>query len=291
MRSMTGFGTAEGKVGKGRLFVEVKSVNHRFTEFNIKIPNHMGVIESLLRGHLQNHFQRGKVDVYFKEKEPLFGESSFAVDFALAEKYRRALHSLYKKMRMPEKYDFLSVVGIDRLVRLEEPRGAYERLWTQIVKLVDAAALHVKKMQLKEGEHTRRDQDKHLAKVTGLIKRIRMQSERALNQSVERARRKVSGGQDIKNFDEQRFQMEVSLIGGRQDIAEELTRLESHIKQYSDLINLQEPVGRKLDFLLQEMNREANTIGAKASDALISQLVVDCKAELERLKEQVQNVE
>ena len=291
MRSMTGYGTAEGKVGKGRLFVEIKSINHRFSEYNVKIPPRMGVLESHIRRYLQPIFQRGKVDVYFKEKEPLFGGVEVSVDMEMARKYRKLLSRLEKELGVKCGDNFLEIVGLDRILHVKEHEGSYERLWGQIGGLIRRATENVISMQTKEGAHLMRDQEKRLTLIRGLVKKIRSQSARVLDQHFDRVRRKVSGGHEGGAVDEQRLQQEVAFLGGRQDIAEELTRLESHAKQYAGLMKKKEPVGRKLDFLLQEMNREINTIGSKAADASISQMVVDCKAELERLKEQIQNVE
>jgi len=290
MESMTGYGTAEGRVGKGRLFVEIKSVNHRFNEINVKIPPRMGVLESYIRKRLVDKFHRGKVDVFFKEKEPLFGGVNISLDTELARQYKRLLGKLRKDLAVDAKGDFVQVVGLDRILRVEEKEGSYERLWAQIARLIDRASSGVISMRSREGEHIKRDQRKRLEKVGILIRKIKKQSDAALGRHFDRLRRKVQGaaGQQV---DEQRLQAEVAYLGGRQDIAEELIRLGSHVKQYSNLVKSREPVGRKLDFLLQEMGREVNTIGAKASDARISQLVVDCKSELERLREQVQNVQ
>lgn len=288
---MTGYGAADGKVGRGRLYVEIKSVNHRFSEFNIKIPPRMGILESYIRRYLQPKFERGKVDIFVKEKTSLFGGVSVSIDTELAHKYHRLITKLRKDLGLPKDGDFLHVVGLDRIIHTEEQEGSYEKLWGPIKALFDRAASHVISMQMKEGEHTLKDQERRLFKVQSLVKKIGDQSARVLGQHYNRVRRKVAGAQESKNVDEQRLVQEVAFLGGRQDIAEELTRLASHAKQYDDLLHSKEPVGRKLDFLLQEMNREINTIGAKAADAKISQLVVDCKAELERLKEQIQNVE
>lgn len=290
MESMTGYGIAEGKVGKGRLFVEIKSVNHRFNEISVKIPPRMGVLESHIRRRLVAKFPRGKVDVFFKEKEPLFGGVNISLDTELARQYKRLLGKLRKDLRVEARGDFVEVVGLDRILRVEEKEGSYERLWAQIARHVDKAAKGVIEMRAREGEHIKRDQRKRLERVSALIRRIKKQSDVALGRHFDRLRRKVQGAAGPQ-VDEQRLQAEVAYLGGRQDIAEELIRLASHVKQYGSLIRSREPVGRKLDFLLQEMGREINTIGAKASDAKISQLVVDCKSELERLREQVQNVQ
>lgn len=289
MKSMTGYGTAEGRVGKGRLFVEIKSVNHRFSEINVKIPGRMGILESHIRNRLRPLFSRGKVDVFFKEKESLFGGLAISMDTELARRYQRIIAKLKRELGLLGDSDLLQVVGLDRILKVEEKGGSYERMWGQVVRLLDQAADQVARMRTKEGAHILQDQRKRLVRLGRIVKRIRSLSDRAMDRHLKRLRRKARGvGVAV---DEQRLQMEVSYLSGRQDIVEELVRLQSHIKQYGGLIRQRGPVGRRLDFLTQEMHREINTVGAKAADAAISQLVVDCKAEMERLKEQVQNVE
>ncbi len=287
---MTGYGTAEGRVGKGRLFVEIKSVNHRFNEVNVKIPPRMGALESRIRKYLSSQFPRGKVDVFFKEKEPLFGEVEITLDTQMARKFKRLLERARRDLGIEARGDFLQIVGLDRIIRIEEKEGSYEKLWSQISKLINSAASGVSVMRKREGQHIRLDQQRRLKRVGALIKKIRKQSDEALRRHFSRLRKKVQGAAGPQ-VDEQRLQAEVAYLGGRQDIAEELIRLESHVKQYSGLLKQKDAVGRKLDFLLQEMGREINTIGAKGSDAKISQLVVESKSELERLREQIQNVQ
>ncbi|MBN1283141.1 MAG: YicC family protein [Proteobacteria bacterium] len=292
MESMTGYGTAEGRVGKGRLFVEIKSINHRFNEINVKIPARMGVLEAHIRSRLTAVFPRGKVDVFFKEKEPLFGGVAVTIDVDIARQYQRLLRRMKQELGIDSdsKGQFLQIVGLDRVLRVEEAEGSYEKLWSQIGKLIDKAVSQVRQMRRREGAHIGRDQRKRLARLKALIVAIRRESERSLDSHLHRLRKKVATAAGTQ-VDEQRLAAEVSYLGGRQDIAEELLRLESHIKQYGGVMGESDQIGRKLDFLLQEMHREINTIGSKASDAKISQLVVDCKSELERLREQIQNVQ
>lgn len=290
MRSMTGYGTAEGKVGQGVLFIEVKSVNHRFCEVNLKVPPKMGVLEPLVRRFLQDRFARGKLDVFIKEKRPLFGGIKLSIDVDLALQYQKSFRKLGKALKLPKDADFLKYVGMERFLRLEEKEGSYERLWRQIETLVRKASNHVILMQRREGNHLLKDQRRTVVSLTQQIRKMHRETTRVLKQHEKRVRKKVSSSR-AGPLDEQRLQMELVYIGSRQDISEELTRLESHVKQYTMLLKLNEPMGRKLDFLLQEMNREINTIGSKAADATISRLVVDCKAMLERLREQIQNVE
>lgn len=288
MRSMTGYGTAEGRVGKGILFIEVKSVNHRFCDISIKQPPKMGVLESYIRKYLQDRYLRGKVDVFVKEKRSLFGDLELQIDIDLAKKYQNMLKRLDRALNLKASDEFLHYVGLDHFVSTKEKEGDYGRLWDQIARLLARACDHVDLMRTREGAHIKQDQQKRIRLIERLVAHIRRRSSVALDRHRERVRSMVSGGGQV---DETRLETEVAYIGGRQDIAEELTRLESHIKQYDSLLKGNGAVGRKLDFLLQEVNREVNTIGAKGGDATISKHVVECKTELERLREQIQNVE
>jgi uncharacterized protein (TIGR00255 family) len=288
MKSMTGYGSAEGKVGQGQLFVEVKTVNHRFCEVAIKQPPKMGVLEPKIKKYLENKYVRGKVDVYVKEVGSLLGGVEIALDLELAKKYERAIKKLCRVLKTKYSDDILDYVDLERLVILREKAGNYERFWQQIRKLLDEACLHIDRMRRREGQFIQGDQQKRITKVKGIVLKIKESAERSLEKNKERVRRRVN---NMGQMDEQRFITEVAYLGGRQDITEEVIRLESHINQYKKLLSQKEAVGRKLDFLLQEINREVNTIGSKAADVNISRLVVDCKSELERLREQVQNVE
>jgi uncharacterized protein (TIGR00255 family) len=291
MKSMTGYGTAEGKVGKGILFVELKGVNHRFSEINVKIPGRMSILEGRIRKFMQAEFDRGKIDVFFKEKEPLFGGVSISVDLELARRYQAILKKLKRDLGLSDEIDFFKVVGLDKILHVEEGDGSYDRLWGQIEVLLKRATAGMMKMRIKEGAHIRDDQLKRVERLSRLVEDIQSRSQHVRDGHMERIRSKINGAISASEIDEQRLAQEAAYLGGRQDIAEETVRLISHIKQYRHILHAKDAVGRRLDFLLQEMNREANTIGAKASDAAVSRMVVDCKAELERLKEQVQNVE
>jgi uncharacterized protein (TIGR00255 family) len=277
-------------VGKGRLFVEIKSVNHRFAEINIKMPGRMSVLESYIRSHLQGKFSRGKIDVFVKEREPLFGAMSITLDTELARRYERAIAKLRRELGIKRDIDFLNVVGLDRILRVDEEDGPYEKLWGQARSIIDKAAVNMQRMRQREGSFIHRDQVKRVAGLMRLIDRISELSSRGMERNIRKMKERIPADQPTPGIEPVRAQIEAQMIG-RQDIAEELLRLKSHVVQYGHLMNRNEAVGRKLDFLLQEMNREANTIGSKASDAKVSQLVVECKAELERLREQVQNVE
>lgn len=288
MKSMTGYGTAEGRVGKGTLFIEVKSVNHRFCDISVKHPPKMGVLESYITKYMQNRYLRGKVDVYVKEKQPLFGDVELHIDTAVAKKYQTMLRKLERELNLKASDEFLHYVGLDHFVTTKEKEGDYGKLWAQIERLFAKACDHVDLMRAREGAYIKQDQQKRVRMIERFIAQIKKRSFSSLDRHRQRVRNMVTTGGQI---DETRLETEVAYLGGRQDIAEELTRLESHIKQYDALLKDSGAVGRKLDFLLQEINREINTIGAKGADATISKFVVECKTELERLREQIQNVE
>lgn len=288
MRSMTGFGTAEGVVGKGQLFVEVKTVNHRFCEVYVKEPPKMGGIGLLIKKHLESKYSRGKVDVYVKEVVPLLGGVEVSVDMELALKYQRALKKLSHELGLKVSDNLLDYISLDHFVTAKEKAPNYDRFWGEAKKLLDKACSRVDKMRDREGRYILKDQRQRIDKVAKTVAQIRKDALKTTRRNENKLRERVN---KLGQLDEQRLATEVAYLGGRQDIAEEITRLESHILQYKASLSERKAVGRKLDFLLQEINREVNTIGSKANDIQISRLVVDCKAELERIREQVQNVE
>lgn len=290
MRSMTGYGSAEGPVGKGRLFIEVKSVNHRFCDINTKFPPKMGALDPLIRRFVQARFARGKIDIFLKEKEQLFGGMKLSIDVELAKQHQKAFRQLSRSLGMAADADMLKYTGVDRFISVEERQGSYEKVWRQVEKLLKRAITSVVTMQKREGKNLLKDQKRTIDTFAKMVSRMHRETTRLIKKNEIRVRKRLAG-QQTGIEGEQRVQMEVSLLGSRQDIAEELTRLESHIDQYRKLTTKNEPIGRTLDFLLQEMNREINTIGSKAADATISRQVVQGKALIERLREQVQNVE
>lgn len=281
MYSMTGYGHATGKVGKGRLYIELKTVNHRYCDVSMRIPSRMGEVEIKLRDFVQTRINRGKADLYVKEVEPVFGNPDLALNVELAKKYLGAIRKLQKSLNLPGQADVLSLMGVQHFVEMKEKSGNYAAFWKEIQKVAAQALESAVKMRRREGAHLAKDQKKRLKDFElhlGKIEKL------ALHDSKGRRAAqllKPSGGGTG----------EISLTTDKMDITEEVTRLKSHAKQYGQLLQLKEPVGRRLDFLIQEMHREINTIGAKACNAFISSHIVSCKALLENLREQVQNIE
>ncbi len=279
MKSMTAYGQAEGKVGRGRLHIELKTINHRYFELALRLPPRMNSLEGRVRESLKKKIQRGKCDLYIREWEPVLGEAELKIDLDLARKYQKAILSLQKSLKVPMNGDVLSFIGLERLVHVSEPEGDYNRLWKQVERILNQAWQQIERMRKKEGAFLLKDQKKRLAALESAIRNIERLSKKNWQQVQDDMAPMLANSSSSVS------------LPTKMDVSEETTRLKSHVVQYRQLLAGRESVGRKADFLIQEMHREINTIGAKAQDAEISRYVIECKSELEKLREQIQNVE
>lgn len=279
MQSMTGYGTATGNVGEGRLYLELKTINHRYCDIMLRIPPRMGALEAKLKEMLQRRFDRGKVELFLREVEPIFGGAQLVVNVDLARQYQKSLQRLQQSLGVVSKSDFLSLVGLSPFIQSKEKDGNYLKYWPAIGRLLGEAAVHVDKMRAAEGAHLLKDQKSRLKNMEKLLHHI----EARAKENAKQRRANLTAGAANGT-------LETGVPADRMDITEELIRMKSHTRQYGVLLSARDPVGRKLDFLIQEMHREVNTIGAKAADAEISSAVVEVKALLENLREQVQNI-
>ena len=279
---MTGYGAATGKVKKGRLFVEIKTINHRYCEISLRIPSRMAMLEGKIREFLKNKIERGKVDIFMKELDPIWGGTKLALDTALAKQYQQAIATLQRALHLPVRANPLELIGASNFIQTKELEGDYAKTWGIIRPLFAKALNQAETMRRREGAHLLQDQKMRLKKLGEFLKKIEKLSNKNWQKKQGDLATVVSQlppGSESPSLD------------NKSDITEELTRLVSHVQQYGALLGDNEPVGRKLDFFIQEMHREVNTIGAKACDAFISGLIVESKSELEKLREQVQNVE
>lgn len=292
MKSMTGYGSAEGRVGSGRVFVEVRSVNHRYCDIQLKIPPRMNPIDPYLRKLIKANVERGKIEIFIKEKKGIGESKNLQLDMPMAKKYHQCLVQLQRELG-PTKKDvhLLEVIDARELIKIYDVDIDYSRYWRDIEGIAKKAMLKMDRMRIQEGEFLLRDQRSRLKRVKGIVEHISLQSMRALVSYQDRMRKRWAKGVKFSGISEERIRTELAALADRMDIAEELTRLKSHLIQYQKIIGGRGGVGRQLDFLLQEMNREINTVGAKAGNAKISANVVAAKSELEKLREQVQNIE
>jgi len=292
MKSMTGYGSAEGKVGKGRVFIELKSVNHRYCDILIKIPPKMNSLYPAFNTMVKGQIARGKVELFLKERKGVLETRDLSLDLSLARKYHECLEKLQKSLG-PQKKEvhLLEVIDARELIKVVELDIDYTKYWNCIKRIVSEALNKLEKMKAREGAYLLKDQRVRLKKVGALVERISRQTKVGLKSYEKRLRTRLLNSVGRNAVPRDRIDTEIAILAEKMDIAEELTRLGSHIKQFGHIIGQKGAVGRQLDFLLQEMNREVNTLGAKSGDAQISKYVVTVKSELEKLREQVQNIE
>ncbi len=288
--SMTGYGKGEASGEPGRCIVEVKTVNNRYGEVSIKMPRSFLGYEHEVRKAVATRVKRGKADL-FVQWEPTQAEVVVpSVNHAVARGYKQAFEALAHDLHVSAEIPLALIVS-QRNVLQESVSEEQSDLLPLVLQAVERALDSLDQMRRREGEALRIDLAERRRELSGLVEQVRVRAPQVTAEyhvKLQQRLAKLLGGAEL---DPQRLAQEVALLADRCDITEELVRLESHFSQFDDALDLKEPVGRKLDFLMQEFNREVNTIGSKANDAAVTSLVVQMKAELEKMREQVQNIE
>jgi uncharacterized protein (TIGR00255 family) len=290
IRSMTGFGAGHGAAGGEELDVEVRSVNHKFCEVKVRLPRELAALEIEIAKAVKERLARGGVEVAVRRPGPGAGLAP-RVDVALAESYARAFHEIQARLGLPGAVTLADVLGADGVVRLEERTVTADAAREAVRRGLGAALDALAEMRAREGEALARDLAARLDLVEASVARVEALVPQVVEHHRARLAERVLELTRGVALDPARLAQEVALLADRTDVTEEVTRLRSHLAQARALLSLAEPAGRKLDFLVQEMHREVNTIGSKAQSAEIAAIVVATKAEVERMREQVQNVE
>jgi uncharacterized protein (TIGR00255 family) len=292
IRSMTGFGTAAAEVPGGRMTVEVRSVNHRFSEIQLRLPRDLAPLEDRARALVQERVRRGRVEVIVTRDEAARRGRAVRVDTELAAAYARALRELAHAIGAAGEVTLAQVAALPDVLRLEDERTDAEAAWPGLQQAIRAAADGLIAMREAEGRRLAADLLARIAAVDGLAAAIAARSREVVRAYSQRLRARLAEMLAEVPVDEARLATELAMFAERSDITEELVRLRSHLVQFRQTVADEDgAVGRKLDFILQEMARETNTIGAKANDLEITRAIIDMKSELESLREQVQNVE
>ena len=289
MHSMTGYGRAMCELEGRQLTVELKSVNHRFLDVSFRMPRSFMFLEDDARKRIAAKLARGHVEVFMTYKNLRTDARTVRVDEALLGAYTQA----FDRIAAAGLPDDRSLTGVSRLpdvLTVEEAPEDQDALRALMAQTLDEALDQLKAMRAREGEELKRDLTARVAAIAQITDAIEARYPETVSEYTERLRASVREliGTEI---DENRLVMEVAVMADRSAIAEEIVRLNSHIRQLCELFASPEPVGRKIDFLVQELNREVNTISSKSQDIPITRLAVDAKAEIEKLREQIQNVE
>lgn len=292
IQSMTGFGQALRAFNDYQLQVEVKSVNHRYLEMTIRLPREWGRLEDALKQKLRAHLQRGKIDAFVSIVNQSSDKSSVTLDWSLAEAYYNAAQQLRTRFGLPDTLTIQDFLQIPELIKLgDTPIENDPLVQEQVLICLSDALVEMQTMRIAEGEFLQKDLAGRLKVLQHLHQSMHDLAPKVMEQYRQKLQIRMQAVMDGMTFDEQRLIQEVMLHTDRTNVDEELTRLDSHFQQFNQLLQVSEPVGRKLDFLLQEMNREVNTIGSKANDSDLINDVVEMKAELEKMREQVQNIQ
>jgi uncharacterized protein (TIGR00255 family) len=291
LKSMTGFGKGEGDTALGKLYVEVRSVNHRYCDINIKLPKRLAPFENRIKETIRSQVSRGRIDVSLKLDNLGEEKIQLHVDLHLAEQYYQALQSLREKLQLKDEVSLALLAGSKDLITAKEEAGDIEPYWQEIVPILKRSFQDLDEMKRLEGESIAKDIQQRLEYIAQQLAIIKQQFPSRLEAYQNKLQERLQSLLKGMEVDFSRFQQEVAFLTERTDITEEIVRTESHLAQFTILWKGEESVGRKMEFLLQEIHREVNTLSAKANDAEISQRVVEIKSELEKIREQVQNIE
>ena len=290
IRSMTGFGAGRAEQGGEAIDVEARSVNHKFCEVKVRLPRELAALELDVARVVKERLARGGVEVSLRRR-PARGTLAPRVDLQLAEEYARAFGEIRERLGLEEAVGLRDILAAEGVVSLEERTVDVDQARAAVMAALEQALGALTAMRRREGEALTRDLEGRVALMEGVVARV----EALAPQSIEhyRARLQERIQEVARGFtpDPARLAQEVALFADRLDVSEEITRLRSHLAQARGILSGGEPAGRKMEFLVQEMHREANTIGSKSQSAEIAALVVGLKAEIERMREQVQNVE
>lgn len=291
IKSMTGYGRGEAVMPGKKFIFELKAVNHRYCEVVLRLPRCLSPLEGRIKRLIQSRIARGRVDGFLAMEE--CGEDNVAVkvDKTLATAYYKAMKELQESLGIDGKIELKHLIALPDVFIVEESIKNLEEMWPSVQEAVESALESLVKMRMVEGEQLAVDLLKRVEQVALLNEKIKNRAPLVVEYYRERLKARLKEFLEEGFLENGRIAAEAAIFAERSSITEETVRLESHVNQVRNCLKADEPAGRKLDFLVQEMNREVNTIASKAGDLEISRLVVEVKSELEKIREQVQNIE
>ena len=291
IKSMTGYGRCERIIGTKKITAELKSVNHRFSDYNIKVPRQYGFLEDRVRQLISKEVARGKIDVYVNLESCGEADKTVMVNKELAGNYVEILRDLCETFSLKDDISVSTIASFTDIFRAEPKRDDEEEIWTAVSEVLADAVSSFISMRAREGERIERDLRERVTYMKSLANEIDKLSPMAVQVYKAKLYQKIKEVIDEREPDAARILTEVAIFADKVAVNEETVRLASHYDEFFSILDSNEPAGRKLDFLIQEINREVNTIGSKASDLEIAKLVVTLKGEIEKLREQIQNIE
>ena len=291
IKSMTGFGRASEVMNGREITVELRSVNHRYFELTSRVPRNMGFLEERLKGYMNGRIGRGKVELNVTVNTISAQDMTVTVNMPAAKAYVDALREAGDALSVTDDLTLSSIMRLPDIFTVKKNEADEESIWTDVRVVADKAVAGFIAMREREGERLREDILERLDVIERQVGEIERLSPAAVEEYHSKLYARLSELLADRNIDESRIVTEAAIFADKTAVAEETVRLHSHIRQLTEMLDSDEAVGRKADFLVQEFNREANTIGSKAQDIAITRLVVDMKSEIEKIREQIQNVE
>lgn len=292
IKSMTGFGRGEYTDDNYNLKIEIKAVNHRYNDISVKMPRHMNYLEENIKKIIKDNISRGKIDIYLNLEYLDASLIDIKVDMNLAKSYKEALEKISEELDLDGNIIINNILSLSDIIKTERKEIDEEEILEVVQNSLKLAIADIMTMKIREGRELELDMVSHLEEIETVLYKIEERSPLVVIEYREKLKTRINELlENNLNIDEEKLNYEVAYFADKSNINEEIIRLKSHIGQFKDILAKEDIVGRKLDFLIQEMNREINTIGSKASDIEISSTVVDIKAEIEKIREQVQNVE
>jgi uncharacterized protein (TIGR00255 family) len=292
VNSMTGFGRAEITIQQFGFTIEAKTVNHRYLDLGIKLPRKLGFLEDRIRNRVKSSIRRGRLDLYINQQAAESSDKRVVIDKALCQAYQESFEKISQELQIENDLTIALLARMPEVVTVEQQDVDEALLWNEMEKGIALVMDQLIGMRSTEGESLYDDLKERITYLQQKMEEIRRISPEVSLAYQERLIKRINemAGQEMA-IDENRLMTEVAIMAEKSSIEEEVVRFNSHLDQFSATMIQEEPVGRKLDFLVQELNREINTIGSKSGDQKVSSLVVEVKSELEKIREQVQNIE
>ncbi len=291
MHSMTGFGKAEVSSQAGKFTVEISSVNNRYREVSVRLPRQFGGLELGLRDVVSAGINRGKVYVHLGFEESDSSPDRYPINEKALRAYHKRLKVLQRDLKLSGDIELRDLLALPEIASTEHNGIDDKAVWPAIKKAAEKALTSMVKMRQKEGTALARDMAKRLQSMKKLTTQIRQDARGQAGKRREKLRTRIADLLESSLPDEKRLEEEIAIMAEKTDVSEEITRLFSHIDQFKGNLKHSDPVGKKINFILQEMNREANTIGSKCSEIEITRRVISLKEEIEKIREQAQNIE
>lgn len=291
IKSMTGYGSAKGTVEGLNITVELKSVNNRYLDANVRLPRSFLFAEELLKSVIQKHISRGKLDMFVSVDSSAAGDMTVKVNEPLLKGYIDALRHIAEEHGLPLDVTANNVSRFPDVLSVEKKELDAEAISQGIVEIAERALTDFDSMRQREGEKLREDVLSRIETIDTLVKQVEIESPKTVAEYRARLESKMAEVLGTAGIDENRIMAEAAIYADHIAVDEETVRLRSHMSQLSSMVKGNSPIGRKMDFLIQEFNRETNTIGSKCQNSDIAHVVVDIKSEIEKIREQIQNIE